>query len=408
MSENQYTLTEQKLISLLQYASVGIVEINESGTIVFLNLFGKVLLKPVFETNNLDDSNLFPILQLIAPSVKEKIENFREEKGLVVMNEVVSCFIPSPEGLKEKYLNFIVNKISPGCIVVSIDDITEKKIKEALMRQVQLDGAMEQGKFEIASGVLHDIGNAVVGFGSYLTRVKRIFDQNNPGTLQNLAVFFAEHQKNFTSVIGEVKAKALVDMLNGITQTQKISREEVSRAITEQLNIITHIQEILNIQRQYVSGQEAGKREPVNLKNIISDCLAMLFASFNKRGIVVYQSIQPDLPMLKGDRTQLMQVVLNLLKNSLEAIEISAAEKKISIQSYTKSDLLVLQVQDSGMGFDNSTAGRLFKRGFTTKGSGSGVGLYNCRTIIESHGGTINLTSEGPGKGASAVISFPV
>jgi len=246
-----------------------------------------------------------------------------------------------------------------------------------------------------------------VGFGSYLTRIKRVFDQNNPGILQNLATFFSDQQKDFATVIGEAKAKAVVDMLNGIAQTQKSNREEISKSITEQLNIITHIQEILNIQRQYVSGEEAVELGSVNLRSIINDCMAMLFASFDKRGIAVSLNIPQDLPMLKGDRTKLMQVVLNLLKNSLEAIEVTAPEKRISIQVYSKAHLLVLQLQDSGSGFDQSVASQLFKRGFTTKNSGTGIGLYNCKAIIESHGGTIEITSEGPGKGAFTVISLP-
>jgi signal transduction histidine kinase len=136
--------------------------------------------------------------------------------------------------------------------------------------------------------------------------------------------------------------------------------------------------------------------------------MAMLFASFDKRGIAVSVHIPADLPILKGDRTQLMQMALNILKNSLEAIEVTAPVKKVSIRLYTQPHLLVLQVQDSGMGFDEFTASQLFKRGYTTKNSGTGLGLYNFRAIIESHGGTIDLTSEGPGKGAVTKISFPV
>ena len=100
--------------------------------------------------------------------------------------------------------------------------------------------------------------------------------------------------------------------------------------------------------------------------------------------------------------------MLNILKNCIEAMEANAPVKTISIRMRRKEDLLVLQVQDSGNGFDEATAAHLFERGFTTKPSGAGLSLYNCRTIAESHEGSITLTSEGVGKGALSTIQFKV
>ena len=101
-----------------------------------------------------------------------------------------------------------------------------------------------------------------------------------------------------------------------------------------------------------------------------------------------------------------MQAILNILKNSIEAIDKNAEEKSITLNAFTKPGQLVLQIRDSGAGFDQSTATQLFKRGFSTKFSGSGFGLYNCRSIIESHEGTIDIASEGPGKGSVTTIGF--
>jgi len=273
-------------------------------------------------------------------------------------------------------------------------------------QQALLDRSVAQGKFEIASDVLHDIGNAVVGFGSYLTRIRRSLEQGNSDKLKSLAAFFATQQTAIAGAIGEAKAGAVVSMLNSITEAQRTNQEEISKSITEQLNIISHIQEILNIQRQYVNGHELQERKPVNLRNITNDCLSMLFASMDKRAITLSLDIPADLPVVNGDRTRLMQVVMNVLKNSIEAIDIQAAEKTIFIRSHRQDDWLILQVKDSGNGFDEATGKQLFERGFTTKSSGTGLGLNNCRAIIESHAGTIDITSEGPGKGALTTIKL--
>lgn len=282
------------------------------------------------------------------------------------------------------------------CILGIAIDITD--IKET-----------QQAKFEIASGVLHDIGNGVVGFGSYLNRIKRQLEQENIKNLENLTAFFITNNGAIATALGEPKAKALVDMLSGITSTQKNNQEEIRRSIAEQYNIISHIQEILNIQRQYVDGQEtARERISVDLKSVINDCIAMAFASVDKRHIVLSLEIQPKMPIIKGDRTKLMQVILNLFKNSIESIDINSAHKNIIVRLSTNYDAVVIEVQDTGCGFDKATGDKLFELGFTTKPNGTGFGLHNCRQIVESHSGTIVIWSEGIGKGALVTVNLKI
>jgi PAS domain S-box-containing protein len=285
-------------------------------------------------------------------------------------------------------------------------DVTKVKKLEEERYNAELDKAVAQGKFEIASDVMHDIGNAMVGFGSYLTRIRRLQEQDDPEKLQNLARFFEEQKTVLMNAIGQAKADAVIKMLKGIAETQKSNQEETGKSVTEQLNIIAHIQEILHIQRQYITGHESQERKPVNLRNIIDDSLSMLSASAEKTGIDVSLQIAPDLPVIKGDRTKLMQAILNILKNSIEAIDSTSAERSILIEAGKETDRLVVQVKDSGKGFDPAMAIKLFEKGYTTKSSGTGLGLYNCRSIIESHEGTIDITSEGSGKGSLITIGF--
>ena len=190
-----------------------------------------------------------------------------------------------------------------------------------------------------------------------------------------------------------------------MAQTQKKNQGEVNGTITEQLNIIAHIQEILNIQRQYINGHESSERQPVNLRTVINDCLAMLFASFDKAGIIVSLHVAVEKPVIKGDRTKLMQLILNILKNSIEAIDKNSEDKQISIAVCDHADSLIIHIKDSGAGFDKDISSHLFSKGFSTKAAG-GLGLYNCRTILESHDATINLISEGENKGAVATVRF--
>jgi signal transduction histidine kinase len=195
-------------------------------------------------------------------------------------------------------------------------------------------------------------------------------------------------------------------MIEGISKSIDDNRDELRQSVNKLLQLITHIQDILNIQRQYISGHESQERKPVNLKDIINDCRSMMFANIEKKGINLSLSIPPERVEIKGDRTKLMQVLLNILKNSIEAIEMDENEKTISINLSDTGDCAQLTITDSGKGFDQQTARHLFDRGYTTKSTGTGLGLYNCKAIIESHAGNIAIESNGIGMGSKTTISI--
>lgn len=400
--------SEQKLFSIIKNAPLGIIEIDQTGAIRNVNIKGEELLAPILLRHQLTFNNLFPIFKHINVSLTERIQNYQEEAGLIVHNEIYHFLMPAPDGDVEVIYNISANKMDALCIIVSFDDITEKHLKEEALRLAILNKAVDEGKYEIASGVLHDIGNAVVGLGSHLTRIRRAVEQGNPETLQNLLLFFKQNTQALQSALGEAKSQAIIDLLSGITEIQITQHETINKAITEQLNIVNHIQEILNIHRQYLTGRETQERKAVNLRSIINDCLAMLLASADKKAIAISLNFPAEQPVIKGDRTKLMQVILNILKNSIEAIDINAPEKNIAISLYTQASKLILQVQDSGSGFDEEKSKLIFTRGFTTKSTGTGLGLYNCKTIIESHAGAISVISDGIGMGAVTTIEFPI
>jgi len=286
-----------------------------------------------------------------------------------------------------------------------------KALNQQLEKQKgqEMEKAIAQGKFEIASEFLHDIGNAMVGLGAHLNRINRVVDQNNVNNIKSLTVFLKTNQAAIATAIGPQKAAALISVTEGVEQAQSDNVCDINKSVTELLNITTHIQEILNIQRQLVRGHKGmHERKPINLESIIYDCRSMIFASIDKKGILFNINVQPGAYTIKGDHTKLMQVVLNILKNSIEAINADATEKTINVNMHNTGNVVEISVSDNGQGFDAKTAELFFVRGFTTKKNGTGLGLYNCRAIIESHSGSFEIKSDGPGCGAVTTIRFAV
>lgn len=275
-----------------------------------------------------------------------------------------------------------------------------------LVEDALFDKALAQEKYLIASNILHDIGNAVVGLSSYVTRIKRLLEQDNSDNLQNLSVFLKSQNDPIANAIGSAKADAIIKLVSGIAQTQKTNQVDISNANMELQKIISHIQDILNIQRQYINNGEVTEKKEIALKNLINDCIALLLASFKKRNIHISIDVAEMLPLLVGDRTKLMQVIVNILKNSIEAIDIYASDKFVTLHASANCNYLTLEIKDSGKGFDEETGKKLFTRGFTTKKTGTGLGLDHCRTILEAHDGSIEIASDGPGRGAVTTIKF--
>jgi PAS domain S-box-containing protein len=311
----------------------------------------------------------------------------------------------------EEALNTLNRELNAQSVELSKQASKLKALNDQLIQQKEqeLEKAIAQGKFEIASEVLHDIGNALVGFGSYLTRINRVTEKNNLDAVKNLNLFLKGQQTLIGNAIGTDKANALVTITEGIAKTQTDNQKEVNASIKELLNIVSHIQEILNIQRQFVRSHGGSyERKPVNIANIIDDCRSMLLASLDKKGVKLNVNIKQGNHIVKGDHTKLMQVILNILKNSLEAIDIEEDEKIISVILESADEFVSLKIVDNGQGFDKETSSRFFERGFTTKKSGTGLGLYNCKSIVESHAGSLEISSEGPGLGAVTIIKFAV
>ncbi len=227
--ENQLSPAEQKLFTIMKYAPIGLAEINETGDVVSLNLKGEELLQPFIARTGFDTSNIFTFLQFIDPVIVEKIKTFSQPGGIILINELYQFFIQPGDEDTKKCFNLTITKMFPGCIMVSFEDFTEKYVKENAMRQAEVDKAVEQGKFEIASGVLHDIGNAVVGFGSYLTRMRRLQEQDNVEKLGSLAGFLNDQQQAIAGAVGEQKASALIMMINGIVKAQKSNHDEIKK-----------------------------------------------------------------------------------------------------------------------------------------------------------------------------------
>lgn len=397
----------QKMIAIINQFPNGMVEMDDNGTIVQMNAKGVQLLMPLFMQFQLSGTSMYEVFKVIDPEIVKRIIAFTDSFGTIMNLENFKISLSVANTNIDRYFYFTILKISETAISVVFDDITEVYEKENRIRDAIQEKAVEKSKFEMASGILHDIGNAVVGFGSYINRIKRHLAHSDYDNLKALQGFLEKNRHHFEPGIGNAKTNALLEMVAGIADNHQKNTQAANEIIAEQMSIIAHVSEILTIQRQYVKGQQTTEREKVNLRNIINDSISMILPNLAKSDISVQTDLPTDLTLVSGDKTKLIQVFLNILKNAAESIvAFDLSDKKIIINAKEKTDIIEIEVIDTGAGIDEATALNLFERGFTSKESGTGLGLYNCRSIVETHQGTFTLSSAGVGKGALALLTF--
>jgi PAS domain S-box-containing protein len=154
-----------------------------------------------------------------------------------------------------------------------------------------------------------------------------------------------------------------------------------------------------------------GKKDPtseaVDLNEAAREVIALSVSELQRGQVILRPELTDDLPLVTGDRMQLQQVILNLIRNASDAMStVDDRPRQLLIRTERDEDDRVrLTVQDAGVGFDSQAADRLFESFYTTKNDGMGIGLSVSRSIIESHHGRLWATlNKGPG----ATFSFSI
>ena len=144
----------------------------------------------------------------------------------------------------------------------------------------------------------------------------------------------------------------------------------------------------------------------LDLNEVIRDISDLMRNELSRYDAVLQIDLCKNLRYIRGNRIQLQQVLINLIKNAIESMSDSAVRPPlVRVSTAIQGELAVVAVEDSGRGFDSAAAEHMFEPFFTTKRGGTGVGLSICRSIVEAHGGVLCATGkESPG----SVFQFTV
>ena len=234
-----------------------------------------------------------------------------------------------------------------------IKDVTDRlKLQRQLREVEQLSGIGQ-----MAANVAHEIRNPLIAVGGFARQLHESMGPDDPN-------------REYTGII-----------LEEVTRLEQILRE--------QLTLEKHLQPAFR---------------PVDVNQIIRDVRKLLSHGILSSQVRLSGELADGLPVTMGDANQLKQAFLNIINNAIQSIE-DGGEVRVTTQQ--RGEWIVVRIADSGPGISEEVMGKLFVPFFTTRKTGSGLGLAVTRRIIENHGGEIEVDSE-VGKGTIFEVRVPI
>lgn len=248
-----------------------------------------------------------------------------------------------------------------------VGDLTQRQERERALHEVQSE-LMHVSRLstmgEMASSLAHELNQPLAAMTNYLQGSKRLLE-NRPDERVGLA------------------------------------REALDKAADQALRAGQVIQRL----RAFVARGETEKRIQ-SIKKLVEEASALALLAAKEQSIQVTMEFDPSVDLVLVDRIQIQQVLLNLLRNAIEAMQASARRQLVVSTTPAADHMVAVNVTDTGPGIAPEVASKLFQPFTTTKRSGMGVGLSISRTIIESHGGQI-IVAPSPGGGTIFRFTLP-
>lgn len=290
-------------------------------------------------------------------------------------------------------------------------DITERKLAEQeldkLNRQL-VDISRQAGMADIATGVLHNVGNVLNSVNVSATLVIDGVKQQEIHHLAKAIELLNEHSGQATEFLSQnPRGQMLLGYVTEFVDQLGAEREEHIGELTALTKNIEHIKEIVAMQQSYA--KVSGATGTFDLVELVEDALKINLNGFERHQVRIVREYEPT-PLVFADRHKTLQIIINLLSNAKHALDrVNTDDKTITIQVGSRSPARVqIVVTDNGIGIARENLVNIFNFGYTTRSEGHGFGLHSGANAAKEMGGTLSVFSAGPGTGARFTLELPV
>lgn len=284
----------------------------------------------------------------------------------------------------------------------------EERTRELTQTQAQLvETARIVGMAEVATNVLHDVGNALTSITADMEVMRRAAISSRLGRIKQVARLLEEHREDLPGFFTQdPRGSHLVDYISSLAEELAQERVSLQQTLQELSVHVSQVRDIILLQRAYARSPRLP--EECALEALVEEALRLQQGALRRTGVQVTREVAP-LPRVKVHRYRVLQILCNLLGNACQALEaVPEGSRHLVVRLEARGAWARIQVRDSGEGISPELKARLFTLGFTTRAEGHGSGLHSSALAAELLGGRLALESEGLNQGATATLELPL
>ncbi|WP_323154619.1 DAHL domain-containing protein [Pseudomonas alvandae] len=280
-----------------------------------------------------------------------------------------------------------------------------RELKEAERELV--DAARMAGMAEIATNVLHNVGNVLNSVNISAELVTRKLKNSKTQGLGKAVRMMNDHATDLGQFITQdEKGKLLPRYFNELVDSIANEQVQLIDELAQLTKSIDHIKEIVTTQQTYAGA--ARLIEPLKVSDLFEDALRMNSGALSRHHVTVIKDYQ-DSPLIMGDKHRLLLILINLISNAKFAMSHVDHPREMTLGiRIVDPTTLHISVRDRGEGIAPENQARIFNHGFTTRKDGHGFGLHSCALAAVEMDGRLYVHSDGPGQGALFTLEIPL
>ena len=291
-------------------------------------------------------------------------------------------------------------------------DITARRKAETRLEEMHrtlVDVSRQAGMAEVATSVLHNVGNTLNSVNISTSLVTERLRQSRVTGVAKAARLLGESSAGPHSPLGQdPQVQKLHTYLTALAEELQAEREGMLQEMLALTESVEHLKSIISMQQKHA--RTGGTVEQVVVPQLIDEALRLHAVSFERLGIRIERDYA-QVPSLMVDRHKLLQILINLLSNARHALDASQQPDKylsIRVRQKAEGQGLLLEVADNGVGIAPEHLPLLFSQGFTTKKTGHGFGLHISALAAAELKGRLTCVSPGLGQGATFTLELPL
>jgi signal transduction histidine kinase len=321
----------------------------------------------------------------------------------IARQRVRTALVEAKETLEQR----VLERTSELLEQIEAKDRAHAELATAQRRLIEF--SREAGMAEIATGVLHNVGNVLNSVNVSTSLVAGKVRESRVDNLVALVHMLEQHNGNLTEFLANnPKGQRVLPYLAKLGGHLQSERDGLLKELDLLSSHVDHIKQIVATQQNYA--KVSGLVENISLSEVVEDALRILETGLIRHEIKLEREFE-ILPTIAADKHQILQILLNLLRNAKQAIkqgdDTCGKVIRVSIRRQGNSRVS-LAVEDTGVGLPPENLTRIFGHGFTTKADGHGFGLHSCALAASQMGGSLQAESEGLGRGATFILELPL